>query len=321
MASAVANRLGLSGPIDGAAACLMLAPLGIPLEVELVGWDDAGKLAAACRQWRGAPTCSAPHLRLRLQADGDLDEDAAVRITIEDGVMYLRGGGVAGTAEPNSGLANCRVPMRYLGSPDLLRSEILEPLVLYLLGRNDRAPVHASCFVAGDLAVLLSGPSGSGKSCLALAADAAGFAVLSEDIVYVQLRPQPKVWGWAGPAHLLPANAPRDRTFATRVRNGKSKLAVPLGAAGSAVASPSQAVFCLLARGEAVAIERLQPDDALRGLERLEPGFDVMAEEVRAAHAALTRKGAWRLTLSADPDEAIRCLVANLAKLRETAVP
>jgi hypothetical protein len=57
----------------------------------------------------------------------------------------------------------------------------------------------------------------------------------------------------------------------------------------------------------------------MRALARLEPGFDVMPHEVHAAHAALTRQGAWRLTLSADPVEAIRCLTANLAMLREGA--
>ena len=319
MASAAPHTFGVRCP-SAPAAALTLAPLGVPLAVELVGADNRDLLAAACRQWHGVATCSSPRLRLRIEAGGERADRTAVRISVEGGVMHLRGG-AAGSADPVSGEAACHVPMRYLASPDLLRAEVLEPLVLYLLGRNGRAPVHASCFVADGLAVLLSGPSGSGKSCLALAAHAAGFPVLSEDIAYVQVDPQLRVWGWPGPVHLLPANAPHDGAFPQRVRNGKTKLAVPLGAAGSTAMSASRAVFCLLERGNAVALERLAPEAAAHRLDRLEPGFDVMASEVRAAHAALTRNGAWRVTLSADPDEAIRFIAANLATLRAATVP
>jgi hypothetical protein len=301
-------------------ASLALAPLGIPLAVELVGSGDLDMLSAACRPWHGVPVCPTPRLRLRIEAASEPEEEGEIRITLEDGAMRLRGGGVEGTADPASGQAACRVPLRYLATPDLLRSAILDPLVLYLLGRNDRAPVHASCFLAGDLAVLLAGPSGSGKSCLAHAAHAAGFPVLSEDVVYVQLRPQLRAWGWPGPVHLFPANAPRDGAFPQRVRNGKTKLAVPLGAAGSPAMSATRAVFCLLERGGAVGLERVAPAAAMRRLGQLEPGFDVMAAEVRAAHEALARNGAWRLTLSADPREAIGFLAANLAMLHEAAV-
>jgi hypothetical protein len=301
---------------------LTLAPLGVPLDVELVGSGDARMLAAACRQWDGTPNSTA-RLGLRIEAGDDEAEAGVVRITIDDAVMHVRGGGVEAAADPASRRAQGRLPARYLASPDLLRSEVLDPLVLYLLGRTDRAPVHASSFVTGDLAVLLAGPSGSGKSCLALAAAASGFPVLSEDIVYVQLCPELRVWGWPGPAHVLPANAPRGQgPFPTRLRNGKVKLAVPLAGTGDrAAASAPRAAFCLLRRGEAVSLDRLSPDEAMQGLAHLEPGFDVMAGEVRAAQAALTGNGAWQLTLSADPAEAIRFVVANIARLRDASVP
>jgi hypothetical protein len=154
-----------------------------------------------------------------------------------------------------------------------------------------------------------------------LAADAAGFPVLSEDVAYVQLRPRPRVWGWPGPVHLLPWNAPPGGRFPTRVRNGKTKLAVPLGAARSDAMSHARPVFCLLERGSSVSLDRLSPEAAMGRLWHLEPGFDTLASEVRAAHAALTRNGAWQLTLAADPAEAIRFVAANLARLRNTAVP
>jgi hypothetical protein len=290
------------------------------LEVGLVGSDTAGTLATACRGWRGVPSSRAS-LDLRIEACGSSEEAGDIAITIDGAVMHVRGGGVEGMADPATGRARCRVPPGHLASPDLLRSEVLEPLVLHLLGRNDRAPVHASCFVAGDLAILLAGPSGSGKSCLALAADAAGFPVLSEDVVYVQLRPQLRIWGWPGPVHLLPANTPPGGRFPTRVRNGKTKLAVPLTKAGPAATSHAPPVFCLLERGNSVSLDRLSPEAAIHRLAHLEPGFDTLAGEVRAAHRALTRHCAWQLTLSADPAEAIRFVAASLARLRDTAVP
>jgi len=319
MASA-ATRFDTGAPSRPLTASLTLAPLGVPLDVEFVGSDEAEMLAAARLRWEGAPPCSATRLYLRIEVCDDSEEAGPIRITVDDALMHVRGSGVEGSADPVTGRAACRVPSRYLASPDLLRSEILDPLVLHLLNRNDRAPVHASCFLAGGLAVLLAGPSGSGKSCLALAADAAGFPVLSEDVAYVQLRPHLRVWGWPGPVHLLPASAPLGRSFPTRVRNGKSKLAVPLGAVGPAALSQARAVFCVLKRGDAVSLEPLLPEAAMQRLARLEPGFDTVAREVRAAHGALTRNGAWQLTLSADPAEAIRFVAANLARLCDAAV-
>jgi hypothetical protein len=237
-------------------------------------------------------------------------------------VLSLRGEGAEGFADSATGRAGCHLSADYLGSPDALRAEVIEPLVLYLVCRSDRVPVHASAFCVGDLAVLLAGPSGSGKSCLALAADAVGLAALSEDTTYLQFRPGFRAWGWSGPAHVLPANAPVGAVFPTRRRNGTTKYAVPL-ASGSCIegGSASRAVLCILTRGDRVSLERLSAAEAMRQLEPLEPGFDLMADEVCRAHAALARKGAWQLTLSRDPGEAIRCLIANMPRLAELSVP
>src|SRR5687767_13179438 len=99
MASAATPCFGtrsLSGP---APSLLTLAPLGIPLVVELAGSDDLDMLAAACRRWHGVPTCLTPRLHLRIQASGEPEDDGAIGITVEDRVMRLRGGGVEGAAD------------------------------------------------------------------------------------------------------------------------------------------------------------------------------------------------------------------------------
>jgi hypothetical protein len=241
---------------------------------------------------------------------------------IDGPVFRLHGPGVAGFADGVAGQAGCRISADYLDAPDALYAEILEPLVLYLVCRSDRVPVHASAVRFGELAVLLAGASGSGKSCLALAADSAGLAVMSDDTTYLQSRPRFRVWGWPGPAHVLPANAPVGIELRSRWRNGKIKYAVPLTSdAGVAALSVRKAVLCVLERGDRVALERLSSLDAMRRLEPLEPGFELMAEEIRCAHAALAAKGAWQLTLSRDPAEAIRLLSANLSRLAEAAAP
>jgi hypothetical protein len=78
--------------------------------------------------------------------------------------------------------------------------------------------------------------------------------------------------------------------------------------------------LCILRHGTALALEPLSQDQALRRLAPLEEGFDRVAAAVHEAHGVLTARGAWQLTLSADPAEAIRFLVANLARLSENPI-
>jgi hypothetical protein len=68
-----------------------------------------------------------------------------------------------------------------------------------------------------------------------------------------------------------------------------------------------------------VALEWLDPSTALAALGPPEPGFDLLATEIEAGLRRITRRGAWRLTLSAEPREAIALLAANLPRLIEHA--
>lgn len=112
-----------------------------------------------------------------------------------------RAPGAEGEADAERRSASCAVAAHSLSAPDRLREDVLEPLVLFLITRHQRTPVHASSFVAQGLAIVLAGPSGTGKSCLARAADEAGFQVLSDDTVYLQREPRLKVWGHPEAAH------------------------------------------------------------------------------------------------------------------------
>jgi hypothetical protein len=68
----------------------------------------------------------------------------------------------------------------------------------------------------------------------------------------------------------------------------------------------------LLERGDRVAIEPVEPAEAVAALTILEPGFDLLPAESEAAARAISGRGGWRLTLGDDPGEAIDCLLERL---------
>lgn len=195
------------------------------------------------------------------------------------------------------------------------RTEVLEAITLALLAHFDRHPLHASAVTRGSRAVLLAGPSGTGKSTLAYAAHSAGLALMSEDRVWVQLEPVARVWGWPGQARLLADVAsvfPEILQRATPwVSNGQEKLAVDLpGVANVWHCVVDQCVVCLLARGPGKPVlRRLSPTELVQALRRdLAPGFDRFPERHDAVVRALTAAGGWQLALSEDAREAVPLL-------------
>jgi hypothetical protein len=302
---------------DASATTLQFAPLGVPLQVEVAPAFAVGAVAAACRRWDGTPDGSGA-LRLCVDVRPTLVGAGATTMQVDGPIVAIRGPGVRACAELDRGYAHCAVSAEYLEDSDALHRDVLEPLVLMLLTRRDRTPLHASGFIAGGMAILLAGRSGAGKSCLARAADLAGFQVLSDDAVFVQLEPRLRVWGWPAAAHLLGPDAP-DAAGPTRIRNGKVKQVTPLRSASLAAVSCGRAVLCFLSRGAKPALSRIPATSVDERLWPLDQGFDLLPGPIARAVARLSADGAWDLRLSSDPAEAIRLLVANLARLRETA--
>jgi hypothetical protein len=294
-------------------AVLRLAPLGVPLRLEVRGAGP--EVRTACDCWEGAG--EGPLLELWLTVDPHLTGTGAAEVAVQGSQLTLKGVGARGGARADLRRAWCAVSRDFLAAPERLRAEVLDPLVLFLVTRHGRTPLHAAAVKAGELAILLMGPSGAGKSTLAVTADQAGWTVLSEDTVYIQLEPALKVWGSAGPAHLLSADGEPGQF---RLRNGKLKRVIPLRQP-LGIHTADRATLCLLARGEAVALERIGPAEALTLVGAPEPGFDLLAEDIRDASERLVRRGAWRLTLSDDAAEAIDLVSRRLPQLRETAVP
>jgi hypothetical protein len=313
-------NLALDNPYAKVSAItLELALLDVPLRIECTQGASVA-IAAACRGWGGRATSLSAPLQLRIETSSALSGTCHTAIHVDGSRMTVRGPGVVARAEVDQGFADCMVSAEYLKDAVALRHEVLEPLALMLLTHRDRTPLHASAFIVDDLAILLAGPTGAGKSCLARAADVAGLQVLSDDTVYVQLAPCLTVWGWPTAAHLFARDAP-DAAGPTRLRNGKVKHVVPLRSASQAAIACNHAVLCLLSpsQGGEAALSRISAAVVEERFWPLDEGFDLLPGPIAAAVARLSAGGAWDLRLSADPAEAVRLLTASLPRLRCTA--
>lgn len=196
------------------------------------------------------------------------------------------------------------------------RYGVLEALTLALLTRFDRQPLHASAIVRDGAALLLAGPAGVGKSTITYAAMRAGFKVLTDDAVYLQLEPNLHIWGIPGHLH-LPLDAAvhfpeLEATAATLLANGKEKMPVNTREAGGIAARPvvQRAGICVLSRkGGEAAIHPLPPATVQSELTaELEPGFDVFAPTIGEAIRRLAERGGWSLNVAGAPGEIVPLL-------------
>lgn len=289
--------------------------MGIPVAVTA---DDPALLRATLGAYAGSSSAppsepaggtaaagDEPPLRLHLFLATEIGswDEAALRVRVDEPRLTLSGA-ASGWADAARSEARCTVPPSLLGDPQRLAAEVLDTLLLFVVTRRGRVPVHASGVVAGGTAAVMAGPSGTGKSTLALAAHRAGLPVLSDDTVYVQPGPPLRVWGLPRPIHVYPHDAADHGGGAMRLRSGRWKRAVPLPAAPPPAA---RAALFLLERGDRAALHPVGAETAVeRMMALLEPGFDDFRRELPGVVRALAAGGAWRLTLSADPADAVR---------------
>ncbi len=283
--------------------------MGVHLKLEAEDRRLLRAALAALAAWPEPPRgARPPALRLRISM-GRESGGGAPEVSVDGSALRLAGRGVAGAADARRGEGWCVVPAELASDPDRLGAEVVDPLLLFLLTRAGRVPVHAAGVCVGETAVVLAGASGSGKSTLAHAALRAGLGVLSDDTVFVEREPALRVWGYPRPIHLLPESAAAAGVDgAPRLRGGRWKIAVH--ASGPAPTSAPRAVLCLLDRGDAVSLRPVPVAEAVASLAgALDPGFDHFGEETPDVARALAAGGAWRLTLSAEPEEAVAAIL------------
>jgi hypothetical protein len=203
------------------------------------------------------------------------------------------------------------------------RFSVLEGMVLLLLGRHDRHPVHAAALRSGDCALLLQGPTGVGKSTLTYVAHRAGIEVLAEDSVHVQRESEFRVWGFTRRVHLLEdarehfAELRQHGAVRTSV-NGEQKLAIDI--TPRLVSLPPfvrRARVCLLSRHDgAVSWTTASPAEIRSALLTApEAELDLNPQRRALVAEALAAPGGWRLVLSNQPDEALPYLRTMLEQL------
>jgi hypothetical protein len=185
--------------------------------------------------------------------------------------------------------------------------EMLSTVALFLVAQAGRTPLHASAIMMGDTAFVLAGRSGSGKSSLALAADRAGLRILSDDTIYVQIEPHLTVWARPHAIHVFEKDIPQGSSGPLRYRSGRWKRALPITAS---CMKAERAVLCVLECGTDADLQPLDVEEAIAILTAApEPGYELYGQRAAEAVRALAQGGCWRMTLSADPSEAIDLLL------------
>ena len=286
-----------------------LVPLGIPTLIIADGPQLVAAVRAAYAPWSVEAPVAESQIELRLEVGtASSAEGVSLDITVEGSRLRLSGRGISGCADATARRATAVVPSEIVNDPAAF-ADLLDTLLLFILTRNGRSPVHASAFMLGERAVVLAGRSGSGKSTLALAAAQRGRAILSDDMVFVQREPSFALWGFPRPIHVFPDDAPRGK-HVTRIRAGKVKAALPPPKAAS---KAEKCTLVLLDRGKDLALDPIDRSEAVETLMDLDPGFDLLEQESREALTELAAGGAWRLTLSRDPGAAIDLVTRRLA--------
>jgi len=203
----------------------------------------------------------------------------------------------------------CIFPDEFRGTEKV--RDAIDTVVLFLVAHAGRVPVHASAVMFGETAVVFAGRSGAGKSSLALAANRAGYPVLSDDTIFVQTAPDFCVWALPQAIHVLEKDAPAGAQSSARFRSGRWKRAIPIAVPRH---KAERTHLCVLGRGNEVSLREMPEAEAVDALTREpEPGYEFYGARATEAVRAIAAGGCSRLLLSGDAEAAMTVLATAFA--------
>lgn len=245
------------------------------------------------------------------------------------GPVFMAGAGpVLASVLLDQGHAVAFVPAQALGDDEWFGFHVLG-LAWLLVSRFARVPLHAAGIVRNGCALLLLADSGRGKSTLTYACRVAGFGVLSEDAVFVDLGGgTARLWGSLS-SHWLAEDTVAffpeiARHPVVRRANGKTRIRVPGDGHGGApllTTDAPVAVVVLSRHGGPASLVTMDGDDVAGLIERDDTeGFDQYPAERPAIVAWLRTRPAFRLEIGEDPHAAAAMLRELVDAQREVGL-
>jgi hypothetical protein len=198
-----------------------------------------------------------------------------------------------------------------------------EGLLLSLVNRRDRHPIHAATLASHNSALVLHGRSGVGKSTLAWEAHRGGICVISDDASRIQRSPELRVWGDGTPPRILLLEAVRDRYAELRSLraepmggDNEPKAAVRLDRDAEWTPSARNPRVVLLSRSGAprVSVTEVGSDEIYAALMAApEAEMDLSPRNREGVLRALAARGGFRMDLSPRAADAVPVLKEFLA--------
>jgi hypothetical protein len=301
---------------------MMRPVLGVRLRVRSNAEGMVMRLSRVFEPWTTLPPERlGPH-----RADLDVVVLPATRDALPDRLSYRRHGplflAAAGQVQwgvhLDSQHAIVFVPAQVLDDEEWCAAHVAGPGLL-AASQRARVPLHAAVVVRDGQAIVLVGESGAGKSTQARACLDAGFDVLCEDTVFVDVSgPVPRLWGhsawlWLPPesAVFFPDLAGASPMFRA---NGKRRLRTTAVRAGGRPCLTTDAPATLVVLDRHAERDGLTPIDTVvaRSLmtEAVTEGFDQYVEQRPPVDAWLGTRPAWRLAAGGDPGRGAQILAS-----------
>ena len=299
--------------------------LGVPLRVRSNAEEVLDLAAATFDAWRGLPdslVSRVMHATLDVVVQPASAEPLPPRLEYRrhGPVCLAAGGPVLAAVLTDEREALVFVPAQALGAPEWFAAHVCGQALLAVTGRR-RVPLHAAAVVAGDHTLLLTGASGAGKSTMSYACAAAGFSVLAEDTVFVDLSGEtPRLWGHAPQLWLAPDGVRffpelSDAPLVLR-EDGRTRLR-------AAAATPWAPTLTTAGRVSVVLLDRSSEEPSLTSIDGEEAagffdedetaGVDQYADDRPAVTAWLRHQPTWRLDAGESPHRAARLLETLVA--------